>query len=280
MIDVINFTPYSSLIGGLIIGVAVVLFFITTGRLAGISGIVSSTLEKNENKFSNLLFIIGLVLGPLVFIFFSQNDVVFKMTSSIPLIIVGGLLVGLGTKIGRGCTSGHGICGISRFSMRSILATIIFMIFAMFTVFFLQLLEIYKMYKNIFSLISGLVFGIGLTIGGMTNPSKVIAFLNITNNWDPSLIFVMGGAIAFVLPSFYLLKNKEKPIFASSFQIPSSKNINQKLILGSSMFGIGWGMIGLCPGPAISSIAFLQPLSILFIISMMSGFYLTKFIKI
>ena len=142
MIDVINFTPYSSLIGGLIIGVAVVLFFITTGRLAGISGIVSSTLEKNENKFSNLLFIIGLVLGPLVFILFSQNDVVFKMTSSIPLIIVGGLLVGLGTKIGRGCTSGHGICGISRFSMRSILATIIFMIFAMITVFFLQLLEI------------------------------------------------------------------------------------------------------------------------------------------
>ena len=142
MIDVINFTPYSSLIGGLIIGVAVVLFFITTGRLAGISGIVSSTLEKNENKFSNLLFIIGLVLGPLVFIFFSQNDVVFKMTSSIPLIIVGGLLVGVGTKIGRGCTSGHGICGISRFSMRSILATIIFMIFAMITVYFLQLLEI------------------------------------------------------------------------------------------------------------------------------------------
>ena len=142
MIDLINFTPYSSLIGGLIIGVAVVLFFITTGRLAGISGIVSSTLEKNENKFSNLLFIIGLVLGPLVFIFFSQNDVVFKMTSSIPLIIVGGLLVGAGTKIGRGCTSGHGICGISRFSMRSILATIIFMILAMITVFFLQLLEI------------------------------------------------------------------------------------------------------------------------------------------
>ena len=142
MIDVVNFTPYSSLIGGLIIGFAIVLFFITTGRLAGISGIVSSTLEKNENKFSNLLFIIGLVLGPLVFIFFSQNDVVYKMTSSIPLIIIGGLLVGLGTKIGRGCTSGHGICGISRFSMRSILATIIFMIFAMITVYIFQLLGV------------------------------------------------------------------------------------------------------------------------------------------
>ena len=136
------------------------------------------------------------------------------------------------------------------------------------------------MYNNIFSLISGLVFGIGLTIGGMTNPAKVIAFLNITNNWDPSLVFVMGGAIAIVLPSFYLLRNKERPYFASSYQVPKSKNINQKLILGSSIFGIGWGMIGLCPGPAISSIAFLQPLSILFIIAMMSGFYLTKFIKI
>ena len=142
MIDFANFTPYSSLIGGLIIGFAIVLFFITTGRLAGISGIVSSTLEKNENKFLNLLFIIGLILGPLFYIFFSKNDVVFKMTSSFPLIIVGGLLVGLGTKIGRGCTSGHGICGISRFSTRSILATIIFMIFAMITVFLLQLLEI------------------------------------------------------------------------------------------------------------------------------------------
>ena len=70
------------------------------------------------------------------------------------------------------------------------------------------------MYKNIFSIISGLVFGIGLTIGGMTNPAKVLAFLNITENWDPSLIFVMGGAIAIVLPCFYLLKNKEKPCFA------------------------------------------------------------------
>ena len=140
MIDFTNFTPYSSFIGGLIIGFAVVLFFITTGRLAGISGILSNTFEKNENKFSNILFLVGLVFGPLVYIYFSKNDVVFKMTSSIPLIVIGGLLVGVGTKIGRGCTSGHGICGISRLSMRSILATIIFIIFAMITVYIFQLL--------------------------------------------------------------------------------------------------------------------------------------------
>ena len=92
--------------------------------------------------FSNLLFIIGLVLGPLVYTYFLKNDVVFKMTSSIPLIVIGGLLVGVGTKIGRGCTSGHGICGISRLSIRSILATIIFMIFAMMTVYVFQLLKV------------------------------------------------------------------------------------------------------------------------------------------
>ena len=139
MIDIQNFTPYSSFLGGLIIGVAVVLFFVTIGRLAGISGILSSALKENENKFSNILFIIGLVLGPLVYIFFSKNDVVFNMTSSLPLIIIGGLLVGVGTEIGNGCTSGHGICGISRFSIRSIIATVIFMICAILTVFCLQL---------------------------------------------------------------------------------------------------------------------------------------------
>ena len=138
-IDFINFTPISALIGGLIIGAAVVLFYVSTGRLAGISGILSSTIEKKENRFSNILFIIGLVLGPLTYIILLETEIVFSITSSLPLIIVAGFLVGLGTKIGRGCTSGHGICGISRFSVRSIFATITFMIFAIITVFIFQL---------------------------------------------------------------------------------------------------------------------------------------------
>ena len=142
MIDFTNFTPYSSFIGGLIIGFAVVLFFITTGRLAGISGILSNTFEKNENKFSNILFLVGLVFGPLVYIFLSKKDVVFNMSSSLPVIVIGGLLVGFGTKVGKGCTSGHGICGISRFSIRSIVATINFILIAMITVFVLKFLGI------------------------------------------------------------------------------------------------------------------------------------------
>jgi len=136
------------------------------------------------------------------------------------------------------------------------------------------------MYKNLFSLLSGLIFGIGLIISGMTNPAKVIGFLDVTGSWDPSLIFVMGGAIIFVAPVFYLLRSKNKPFFGLSFQIPTIKKIDGKLILGSSLFGVGWGMVGLCPGPAISSLGLLQPFSILFVLSMISGFYLSKFIKI
>ena len=136
------------------------------------------------------------------------------------------------------------------------------------------------MYSKIFSFLSGLIFGIGLTVAGMVNPAKVIAFLNILGNWDPSLVFVMVGAIIISAPFFYILKNKKKPLFNSSFQIPSRTNIDRNLIIGSSLFGIGWGMVGLCPGPAVASIAFFQPLSILFVIAIMSGFYLCKYIKI
>lgn len=136
------------------------------------------------------------------------------------------------------------------------------------------------MYSKIFSFLSGLIFGIGLTVAGMVNPAKVIAFLNILGNWDPSLVFVMVGAIIISAPFFYILKNKKKPLFNSSFQIPSRTNIDQNLIIGSSLFGIGWGMVGLCPGPAVASIALFQPLSILFVIAVMSGFYLCKYIKI
>ena len=139
-IDTINFTPFSAFSGGLLIGIAVILFFISTGRLAGVSGIVNNTLTNTQNWLSNFLFLVGLVLGPSVYVLILKKDIAFSMTSSLPIIIIGGILVGFGTKIGSGCTSGHGICGISRFSIRSIVATITFMIIAMITVALLRLL--------------------------------------------------------------------------------------------------------------------------------------------
>ena len=141
-IDTINFTPFPAFVGGLLIGIAVIIFFISTGRLAGVSGIANSALTKTKNRSSNLLFLLGLVLGPFSYTLATNKEILFSVTNSLPLIVLGGLLVGIGTKIGNGCTSGHGICGISRFSIRSIFATIIFMLTAMLSVFLIKFLGI------------------------------------------------------------------------------------------------------------------------------------------
>ncbi len=132
--NIVNFTPQSAFLGGIIIGLAVIIFFIGNGRLAGISGIVNDTLVSKQNRTDNFLFVVGLVLGPIFYVFFTKIDIPFLITSSLPTIITAGFLVGIGTKIGSGCTSGHGICGISLLSARSIIATIIFMITAIITV--------------------------------------------------------------------------------------------------------------------------------------------------
>ena len=133
--------------------------------------------------------------------------------------------------------------------------------------------------NKLFSLLSGSIFGFGLTLSSMTNPAKVIGFLDITGNRDPSLMFVMIGAIVISAPIFYLLRNKTKPLFGLNFEIPTIKTLDKQLILGASLFGIGWGMVGFCPGPAIASLALLKPFSIIFVIAMAGGFFISKFIK-
>jgi uncharacterized membrane protein YedE/YeeE len=137
---IINFTPIEAFLGGLIIGFSVVLFYIANGRIAGISGIVNNSIFSNVNRFDNILFVIGLVIGPIIYKIIINPEINFNISNSIPLLIAAGFLVGVGTKIGSGCTSGHGICGISRFSKRSIVATLIFMISAILTVFIKGLL--------------------------------------------------------------------------------------------------------------------------------------------
>jgi uncharacterized membrane protein YedE/YeeE len=132
--NIVNFTPFSAFIGGAIIGLAVVLFFIGNGRLAGVSGIASNFFTSKKNRIDNLLFLIGLVIGPILFSIFINNEIPFLITDSFPLIIFSGLLVGIGTRVGGGCTSGHGICGIGRFSLRSIFATITFILTGIATV--------------------------------------------------------------------------------------------------------------------------------------------------
>ena len=132
----------------------------------------------------------------------------------------------------------------------------------------------------IVSLFCGIIFGIGLVISEMINPAKVLGFLNIFDEWDPSLAFVMVGALIISTPFFHLFKKKDKPIFATNFLISNATEIDKKLIIGSILFGAGWGLIGLCPGPAISSLALLNISSIAFVFWMSMGFYVaSKFNK-
>ncbi len=132
--NVINFTPVSALTGGLLIGLSVALFFVLNGRMIGVSGIASNFLISKDKKRENLLFLVGLILGPLIYTFILGREINILISNSLPLLTVGGILVGFGTKLSSGCTSGHGISGISRFSIRSIIATITFMIVGILTV--------------------------------------------------------------------------------------------------------------------------------------------------
>ena len=130
--------------------------------------------------------------------------------------------------------------------------------------------------NKLVALFCGTIFGIGLVISQMINPAKVLGFLNVFGEWDPSLALVMIGALVVSSPLFHLFKNKEKPIFSTSFSISENKELDKRLIIGSILFGAGWGLIGLCPGPAISSIALLNTSSVTFVFSMFIGFYIAS----
>ena len=133
--NIVNFTPYSALTGGIIIGFAVIIFFYFNGRLVGISGIASNALTEERNRLDNILFLIGLIIGPIIYTLFKQEQISISISNSYLLLMFAGLLVGIGTRISGGCTSGHGISGIGRFSVRSIVATITFMIVGIIIVY-------------------------------------------------------------------------------------------------------------------------------------------------
>ena len=136
-IDFANFTPLASLFGGLLLGISIITLHFFFKRIAGISGIINSLLTKNETndyKFNSILFLLGLLLSPLIYGLF-VTPINVNIEKSYLLVVLGGLLVGFGTTLASGCTSGHGVCGISRFSIRSIIATLCFMLSGFVTVF-------------------------------------------------------------------------------------------------------------------------------------------------
>jgi len=129
--------------------------------------------------------------------------------------------------------------------------------------------------KKHFSLFSqyliGVLFGFGLLISGMSNPQKVLSFLDITGNWDPSLLFVMGGAVLVGLAGFYIVSKRSEAFFGGALHIPTRRDISKPLIIGSLVFGAGWGIAGFCPGPAIASLGSGHLKALAFVISMLVG---------
>ena len=138
-IDWANFTLLNSLMGGILIGIAATIIFFVNGRIMGISGILGNLIitKETDQKFWRIIFILGVLIGPLIFILLFK-EIKSEMVANTTLLIISGFLVGLGTSLGNGCTSGHGICGLSRFSIRSIVATLVFVISGMITVYFIS----------------------------------------------------------------------------------------------------------------------------------------------
>ena len=128
--------------------------------------------------------------------------------------------------------------------------------------------------KQISALLAGLVFGFGLTISQMVNPEKVLAFLDLFGDWDPSLAFVMGAALMVTAIGYRVAWQQDKPVFDMRFQVPGNRTIDTRLALGSVLFGVGWGLVGLCPGPAIAAITIGGSSAIIFLLAMIAGIVL------
>lgn len=122
--------------------------------------------------------------------------------------------------------------------------------------------------------VAGIVFGLGLAISGMINPTKVLAFLDVAGAWDPSLLLVMAGGLAVTFVGYRLTRQRAAPLFAARFEIPTRRDLDRRLIGGAALFGVGWGLTGLCPGPAIAALGYGMTDSFIFLVAMLAGMWL------
>eukprot|EP00931_Biecheleriopsis_adriatica_P068074 TRINITY_DN4210_c0_g1_i1.p1 TRINITY_DN4210_c0_g1~~TRINITY_DN4210_c0_g1_i1.p1 ORF type:complete len:374 (+),score=59.12 TRINITY_DN4210_c0_g1_i1:84-1205(+) len=296
------FTPIESGIGGILIGLSAAGAYVIDGKITGISGLLGpflrGVIQLNKLEGGHLwkmLFLLGLLIGGMVN-FGLNKSFAFPdaMTFSPVRYSLGGLAIGIGTRCGRGCTSGHGICGLPRFSLRSWIAVPLFMLIAGATVALTRhALNVYerkewavaelqwpprwefplgalgtsllllfivalvpKSVKTFLSpLLLGLMFGLGLGVSGMTNQSKVLDFLDLGGTWDPSLAFVMGCGLCCSFPAFFWSERRAKePLIGGSFEKPAKFGDYKLLIVGNIFFGLGWGIVGICPGPAVAGV--------------------------
>lgn len=135
------------------------------------------------------------------------------------------------------------------------------------------------MHHRISEFVIGLLFGLGLIVAGMTDPSKVIGFLDLAGAWDPSLAFVMGGAILVGLGAFAVAKRRTTSFLGGAMQLPIDTDIDKRLVIGSLLFGVGWGLAGFCPGPAIVSLGAGSSKAIVFVLAMLAGMAIFEFFE-
>ncbi|WP_067515470.1 YeeE/YedE family protein [Endozoicomonas ascidiicola] len=132
----------------------------------------------------------------------------------------------------------------------------------------------------IISLLTGLIFGIGMALSGMIDPAVVIAFLDVAGEWNPALMFVMGGALLVFIPGYQLLiKKRQQPVIAEKWSLNSLKALDRPLIIGAALFGLGWGILGVCPGPAVTSMLAGNSDVWLFMAAMIAGLFISQKLK-
>lgn len=329
-----NIALLQGLTGGVILGLSSTSFLYLTGRITGISGFVENSLITTDSEESAwpVSYLAGLISsGVLLSSVYPEafGDGVDSRISC-TYLIVAGTLTGFGTRLGSGCTSGHGLCGLARFSLRSLVAVCTFMTTgalssylsrdtllrdsiylasgvprnfnALPMVAFFSGLAIFFKRKSIFSFLSskrslfscvfdnlvsyssGILFGISLGISGMCDPSRVLHFLDFSGSsgWDYTLMGVMGGGVLVNMIGFNALKcsglvspygtkvNKFCECIHTGSD-PANTVINWKLVLGSALFGLGWGLAGVCPGPGLVSMGAQANYTTYFIPSMLAG---------
>jgi len=284
--------------GGVIIGLSAFLQLqLKPNQIMGVSGMFKGTFRGIINRKpwaeyeTRLFFIAGLLAsGALATVLYPTNIRTWE-AGAFPTwrVVLSGLLVGCGTSLGNGCTSGHGICGLARLSKRSLVATLTFMSAGVvvasasngskidayvntsyggnsvgwdgalgISVIFLVLAAFAQ--QQLVSFLVAASFGVALAVAGMTDPSVVIAFLDLhMSRWNPTLAFVMIGGLAVNLPLYQLVTRKA--VNEGHIQVPNGMHLDVRLILGATLFGSGWGIAGVCPGPAIVSLLAFNPIT-------------------
>ncbi|WRT64287.1 uncharacterized protein IL334_001218 [Kwoniella shivajii] len=286
------FTPVQTFLGGLLLHFSTSSLLENTGRVFGISGILQGAVLGAHDKWQ-FSILGGLLAGPIIS-HVTGLQTLFPGTGpetiaqiGLERIILAGTLVGFGTRLGSGCTSGHMLCGVSRLSPRSLLATMLFFTTAVITanlspppisssvayaleipsrttaavllavvagaaLVHSRLALLNDQLKQLPFILCGITFSLGLSVSGMSDPAKVQGFLQLFNirKFDPSLALILVGGV-FPNAIHYARMEKKARLPWETWNVPSRTDVDWQLIIGSLIFGVGWGLTAICPGPAL-----------------------------